>query len=144
VSLTRRKALSSKTPLRRGKGLKRGTKPMRRVPLKAKPDNDYERELDAVRPLLRQRSQGRCEIGLPGCWGVARDPHHRKLRSRGGTNELRNLLDSCPNCHRRAHEEVELATALGLQVPSWMPVGPIAEVFARLAKFRLDGQATGL
>lgn len=117
---------------------------MRRVPLKANPDNDYERELDAIRPLLRQRSQGRCEIGLPGCWGVARDPHHRKLRSRGGTNDLDNLLASCRPCHDWAHANGTVATALGLLVPSRMPVGPVAEVFARLARYRVDGQAAGV
>ena len=140
----KRTALRRTTGLRRGKGLKRGTKPMRRVPLKANPDNDYERELDAVRPLIRQRSQGRCEIGLPGCWGVARDPHHRKLRSRGGTNDPSNILDACGACHDWAHANPALATELGLLVPSRMPVGPVAEVFQRLAQFRLDGQVAGL
>lgn len=31
------------------------------------------------------------------------DIHHIQLRSKGGTNELSNLVCLCPNCHRKAH-----------------------------------------
>jgi len=108
-------------------------------PLKANPSNDYERELDAVRRLIRQRSGGQCEIGLPGCLGGARQPHHRKLRSRGGTNDVDNLLDACAACHDWVHDNPAEATALGLQVLSWAKPGPISAVQEAVAKFILDG-----
>lgn len=48
---------------------------------------------------LALRSDGRCEIRLGGCTWRACDPHHRKLRSRGGSNTLTNLLHACRHCH---------------------------------------------
>ena len=54
---------------------------------------------------LTARSRGRCEIALPRiCAGTATDPHHKKLRSRGGSNDLVNLIDSCRACHRAIHD----------------------------------------
>jgi len=108
-------------------------------PLKANPSNDYERELDAVRRLIRQRSGGQCEIGLPGCQEGARHLHHRKLRSRGGTNDAHNLLDACAACHDWVHDNPAKATELGLQIPTWAEPGPIGEVREAVAKFILDG-----
>jgi hypothetical protein len=60
-----------------------------------------------VRAALRERSGGRCEIGLSGCWGWAVDPHHRVTVKRGGrhgpakeiSDRLSNLLDACRWCH---------------------------------------------
>ena len=121
--------------MRRGKPLARSTKPLKRTAFKPTPRNDYEKELDALRPLLAQRSQGRCEIGLPGCQGIAVHPHHRKRRSQGGLNELRNLLHACGHCHCWAHAHIAEAVALGILVPSWAPVGPVSEVQAAVRKY---------
>jgi hypothetical protein len=108
---------------------------LKRTPFKPAPKNDYERELDALRPLIRQRSQGRCEIGLPGCQGIAVHPHHRKRRSQGGRNDLRNLLHCCRSCHDWAHAHVAEAVSLGIIVPSWAEVGPISEVRDAVKKY---------
>jgi hypothetical protein len=55
----------------------------------------------SVKLALLRRSQGYCEIMLPGCTVFGSDPHHRKLRSRGGSNTLDNLLLACRPCHDR-------------------------------------------
>jgi hypothetical protein len=128
-----------RAPMRRGQGFKSTGKPLRSGRLQQKPKNAYERQLDRMRPVIRRRSKGRCEIGLPGCQRVARHPHHRKLRSRGGTNDADNLLDACDHCHDWAHAHPAIATRLGLQIPSRAPVGPISEVREAVAKFILDG-----
>lgn len=54
-----------------------------------------------IKLALYQRAAGMCEARLKDCayWGS--DPHHRKLRSRGGTNALENLLLLCRSCHDR-------------------------------------------
>ena len=127
-----------KTPMPRGTVELKRTGSLKRVAF-AKPvgKNDYEKELDRARPALHQRSKGLCEVRLPGCQGNAVHPHHRKRRSQGGTNELRNLLHLCPNCHTWAHANVALSVSLGIIVPRWMPVGPVEEVFAAVRKFTL-------
>jgi hypothetical protein len=138
----KRSALVRKAPMPRGKVELKRTTPLKRSPFRPTPKNDYEKDLDRVRPTLHQRSKGLCEIRLPGCQGIAVHPHHRKLRSRGGSNDLSNLLDVCGNCHDWAHANPELATALGLQVPSGMPVGPVEEVFVAVAEFVSQGLTT--
>lgn len=34
--------------------------------------------------------------------------HHKKFKSRGGTNEKINLVLLCPDCHRKVHNNYEL------------------------------------
>lgn len=129
-------SLVRKTPMPRGTTELKRTTPLKRTPFSQPAGkNDYEKDLDRARPTLHQRSKGLCEIRLPGCQGIAVHPHHRKLRSRGGSNEMDNLLASCGHCHDWAHANPGLATALGLQVPSGMPVGPVSEVFAAVSEY---------
>ena len=55
---------------------------------------------------LRKRSGNRCEARLPGiCCGYPISAHHKKFRSRGGSNDLVNLACLCHRCHRAAHDE---------------------------------------
>ena len=64
-----------------------------------------------VRAALRERSGGRCEVVLPGCWVTAVDAHHRALRKGGGrcgparelSDRLSNLLHVCRFCHDAIH-----------------------------------------
>jgi len=120
---------------------------MKRSNIKAK-TSDFQREFDAMKPLVRERSGGYCES-----WPFARDHcaeghkvysdgtletdictyhtipiagtcefrnpihiHHRKYRSRGGTNALSNLLHLCEPCHSWIHANPELSNKLGLSL----------------------------
>ena len=71
-----------------------------------------------VLELIEKRSQGRCEVCGAYCEGEY-DPHHRKLRSRGGLDEASNLLYICHKCHRKIHENPEWASERGYMVSSW-------------------------
>lgn len=55
----------------------------------------------SVRKEVAKRSGGFCEINLPKCGNLATEVHHRRLRSRGGSNDLKNLLHSCFSCHEK-------------------------------------------
>jgi 5-methylcytosine-specific restriction protein A len=69
-----------------------------------KPKRRTDPELQMLRPLLRARSQGRCEVqGWDRCQRQATQVHHRKRRSQGGTHDLSNLLDCCFACHALIH-----------------------------------------
>lgn len=64
----------------------------------------YQRELNKMAPLVLARATNLCEARLQKCQGRAqRIPHHRKLRSQGGTNSLANLLAVCWSCHDYIH-----------------------------------------
>lgn len=68
---------------------------------------------------LVERSQGWCEIQLPGCWGVATDPCHRIGTKAGGRqgeaathhDRLSNVLHGCRPCH-------DWQTASGNRLPA--------------------------
>jgi hypothetical protein len=57
--------------------------------------------------IVRERSGGRCEIGIEGCWGEAVEKSHRIARGMGGrhgaakklSDRPSDLLDSCLYCH---------------------------------------------
>ena len=55
---------------------------------------------EKVRKEVSYRSGGRCEARLPRCAYWAREIHHVKLRSRMGSNDAKNLLHVCFDCHR--------------------------------------------
>lgn len=54
-----------------------------------------------TRDDVKFRSRGTCEAKMNGCSWVATEIHHRKLRSRRGTNDLSNLLHLCNKCHEK-------------------------------------------
>lgn len=58
---------------------------------------------DADLQALLARSNGRCEASLYGCFGQATHIHHKKFRSRGGSNRLVNLCHLCARCHNGVH-----------------------------------------
>ena len=61
----------------------------------------------------------KCSIPLAESWAL----HHRKLKSRGGLNEVTNLLALHHNCHNLGTDSVHLkpeeATRQGFIVASW-------------------------
>jgi hypothetical protein len=79
-------------------------------------------QLDLYRQLVYSRSKGYCEKcgkQLPESWAL----HHRKLKSRGGQDEVANLVALHHSCHNLGTDSVHLnpttASDKGLMVPSW-------------------------
>ena len=72
----------------------------------------------AIKKAVEKRSAGICE----GCGTAeATEIHHRKYRSRGGLDNLGNLLHLCgwgnhTGCHGRAHSD---APPQGWSIHSW-------------------------
>lgn len=63
-----------------------------------------KRDERRVRPIVRRRSGGRCEIGIPSvCLGRAENMHHRLPLGRGGEWSEENVVDLCGSgttgCH---------------------------------------------
>lgn len=60
-----------------------------------------------VRAIVVSRSGGRCEIAIDGCWGTARELHHRITQKAGGRHRAgvkrsdrpSNMIDVCGRCH---------------------------------------------
>lgn len=77
----------------------------------------------AVRLEVWKRADGRCEIRLSGCAGVGTDPHHRKLRSRGGSNEARNILLACRPCHETVTSPALPKDTARFRTFAWQPEG---------------------
>lgn len=78
--------------------------------------------MNKLRAAVLQRCQGYCErCGIPLENDFAL--HHRKLRSRGGKDELPNLLALHHHCHNLGTNSVHLkpqqATEDGFLVASW-------------------------
>ena len=76
----------------------------------------------AVVDLVKARAAGYCET----CGGPALESmalHHRKLKSRGGKDEIANLIAVHHKCHNLGTDSIhlnpEVATVKGWMVPSW-------------------------
>lgn len=106
-------------PLVRKTPMKRTTGPARTPMKKARPKPSVP---TAVRKSLAERSQGDCEMYLPGCTGAATEVSHRIKRGTGGrhgtaeelSNRLSNLLHACRECHAWCHARPAEAYDLGL------------------------------
>lgn len=79
-------------------------------------------KLSDLRNLAYSRARGYCEkcgSAVPESWAL----HHRKLRSRGGKDEIANFLVLHHACHNLATHSVHLnpaeAERKGYMVPSW-------------------------
>lgn len=70
----------------------------------------------ALRQNIIERDGGHC-VMCPAMDGL--DPHHRKLKSRGGMDEHANLITLCRKHHDLAHHNPAWAEAVGLLCPSW-------------------------
>jgi hypothetical protein len=72
-----------------------------------------------LRAMLRLRSEGICEVQLPGCHGRATDNCHRLGKKAGGRprrdlDRLANLYHGCRHCHGWTHDNPLEAQAMGL------------------------------
>lgn len=94
------------------------------------------------------RAAGRCER----CGSPAQSPalHHRKLRSRGGKDELSNVVALHHACHNLTTGSVHLspkkATTEGWLVSSWddPATTPVLYWTGELVLLNLDGTSTTL
>jgi len=72
-----------------------------------------------IREMCFTRARYLCErCGISAEAALDFDPHHRKLVSRGGRDELQNLAALCRACHDWCHDNPRLAQAAGWIVPS--------------------------
>lgn len=76
------------------------------------------------RRIVRQRSNGGCEVRVPGvCLGRAGNFQHRKNRSQGGRWTPSNGLDVCGSgttgCHGYIHAHPKESYRKGWSVRSW-------------------------
>jgi hypothetical protein len=79
-------------------------------------------ELNKMRDIVYARCKGYCEKcgnALPESWAL----HHRKLKSRGGKDEVCNLVALHHGCHNLDTDSVHgnpcWADQIGLMVGSW-------------------------
>lgn len=79
-------------------------------------------QLEVLRALTWARARGYCEKcggSLPHSWAL----HHRKLRSRGGKDEIANFLALHHECHNldtdSVHNNPSSALEKGYMVSSW-------------------------
>lgn len=101
------------TPLKNRTGLSRA-RFLNRTPLTSRRPVVTKAERDA-RKTVKQRSEGRCEIG-----GTCRatDMHHRQNRSQGGQWTPENLLHVCRAHHQHVTVNPQAAREQGWTVPS--------------------------
>ena len=68
--------------------------------------------------IVNERSNGRCEIrSTHDCDGLSTgSPHHRKMRSQGGSNDPDNLIAVCWTGHQWIHQQLPRAEAERMQL----------------------------
>lgn len=79
---------------------------MNRTPMKKRKTkrlSEFDREFEAMRPLVKARSHGRCEAKTSDCTGNAYPIHHMRGRGFPGDNDESRLLHCCSSCHRYIH-----------------------------------------
>lgn len=103
-----------RTPIKRS-GFKRKSTWKRLNPISKNPRRKEKRFIPPInREKLEERSGGWCEfylradktptlredpLAIRRCFKRADDPHHIKKKSRGGGNEVENLIHGCRECH---------------------------------------------
>ena len=86
-------------------------KPLNRVGKRAREDRA---ELDAARPIVKERSRGNCEVR--GCRRRAQHLHHigqRSMTFGADRNDPKNLLHVCWECHDQIHDDEQWARENG-------------------------------
>lgn len=115
--------------LRRKSRLRRDTeksrawlaKPRKPIAKRSAEKAKADRELTALRPLLIERSEGRCEARFSAyCTGVGTVPHHILKRSaRRFVHDLKLILWVCEFCNSDIELRDAEAVAAGLTIKSW-------------------------
>lgn len=77
----------------------------------------------------RDLPDGTCLIIGPTCTGRAVHRHHRKMRSRGGTDNPVNLVACCLACHNHVHANPRDASERGFLLHSWEDETPLARLW---------------
>lgn len=94
---------------------------------------------EATYEALWARSGGQCEVQGTNCRSsiAGQIPHHMKLKSRGGTDAVENLLCVCLPCH------VDITLERGSMGERWTTHRNQPEGWNKLGKqlFRSDGTA---
>jgi hypothetical protein len=98
--------------------LPRSAKLMKRSRLKPISDKQRARLRERARA---KREAGAVRCGFPGCTVTKVDWHHKKKRSRGGSDDPSNRVWLCRGHHRWVEEHDEAARAMGLSLRSWEP-----------------------
>ncbi|MFY2788489.1 HNH endonuclease [Rhodococcus sp. MALMAid1271] len=99
-----------------------------------------------ARVAVYNRSQGLCEVGVPGyCIGVGQSVHHRKNRSQGGTWDVVNLLHTCGDgvrhCHGWITAHPKAAHRAGWAVKSYEdPADHAVKMHGRFVLLTADGR----
>ena len=97
------------------KPVKREKAPRRNLPRVGKKALRDRDELATVKPILMERSGGRCEAKVSNlCTGVGSQAHHVRRRAQSGSNDSDNLLWVCLWCHDLLHHNPALANELGM------------------------------
>lgn len=73
----------------------------RKAPRRAK-RNNFTKE---TRKAIYERDYGMCQQ----CGGLGTEIHHVRFRSQSGRGVFTNGLTLCTPCHRKVHEDAELA-----------------------------------
>lgn len=99
--------LKRNTPLARTGFTSRGSALERQAPTKPRASKPKPAAVEVsewigerpARDAVEGRSGGLCEIRLPGCFGRAKDWHHRLLKGQGGLWQASNGIHACRWCH---------------------------------------------
>ena len=121
-----------RTPMKRGTMLgrmpmNRSTKPIAPVSATKKRRREQRAGMSMaeLRPILWKRCGGHCERCVRTLDFETFDAHHRKFRSRGGKDEIVNLVALCGECHFWAHSKGREAGPAGFAVLASQDPGTI-------------------
>lgn len=76
---------------------------------KRKEKNKYKTEFNHIRPLILKRDNFKC---VKCCGNEGLSVHHIVQRSKGGTNDIDNLITLCSICHTKTHENEMVHTLM--------------------------------
>lgn len=121
--MLRHAPLAPGQPLQRRTGLvataslSRSTRLARSGPVKARHTVGLTREERAVKDIVVERAQGRCEIGVICGRAAGTDFSHRWAEGQGGPYLPSNGLLSCRPCHQMLHANPGYAKTYGWFIP---------------------------
>jgi len=94
----------------------------------------------AVREIVLNRDDNRCQAQIYACTYHATDVHEIVSRGRGGSPyDPDNCLSLCRSCHRYITENPEWATAHGFLLPAWAGVAEYRAAERARHEFTIGG-----